>query len=171
MASEPFLLVVDDDVELLRAFERHLGARGFAAVVAESAVQALKTIEETPLHAAVVDYRLGEDSGIALVTDLRARQPHVPVVLMTAFPSAAVTVAARRAGAIGVLPKPIEIDQVLDLIRACSEHSEGARSQSLRAIKDHAIEQAMRECGGNITLAARRLGIRRQSLQQMLKKL
>jgi len=176
-------LVVDDDVSFRARLVKALSARGFAAQGAGTADEALEVARELKPDAAVVDLKMpGGKSGLELVPDLVARHPGVQVVVLTGYGSIATAVEAVRKGAINYLSKPADADQILAAFDA-DEHPAGAAGSSdggvtatdpppsLARVEWEHIQRILSDCDGNISLAARRLGIHRRSLQRKLGKL
>ncbi len=111
------LLVVEDDVLEGRLLEANLGRRGGVRVhVAGSVGAALAWLEAVPVDAVLTDLMLPDGDGIELVRHIRAGDPGMPVVVLTAHGSLERAVEGIRAGATDFLAKPANIDAVLALI-------------------------------------------------------
>ena len=171
--SRQTLLVVEDD-ELLRG--RLLAAftdRGFSAVGAGSVADALVLIEDAP-EFAVVDLRIGQDSGITVLRALLAKDPGTRVVMLTGFGSIATAVEAMRLGATHYLTKPADADEILAALLHDGQSGEAAVSAapppSLARTEWEHINRVLSNTGGNISEAARQLGLHRRSLQRKLAK-
>ena len=177
------ILVVDDDdalrTRMVRAFtERGLEARGAAS--AEEAV-ALATSDSPEL--AVVDLRMPGTSGLQLVRELVTIDRATRVVVLTGYGSIATALEAIRLGAVHYLTKPADAEQVLAAFdRPTAPDSSGASGDTAdepvvigevaslaRAEWEH-IQRVLTDCGGNVSQAARLLGIHRRSLQRKLSK-
>jgi DNA-binding NarL/FixJ family response regulator len=101
-------LVVEDDPVMQQRLCRVLAAAGCAVAqvaIADSVAQARRLLAERSFGVALVDIGLPDGSGIELVTELQARHPLVPAVVISAFRADEVILAALRAGAIGYLLK------------------------------------------------------------------
>ena len=169
------ILVVDDDAILRERLARAFRARGLAARVAGDRDEALATIAEGPPELAVVDLRMPEVSGLELVRELRDRAPGMRIVVLTGYGSIATAIEAMRLGATHYLPKPADADDVLaaferdpatPLAPAAAEH----RAPSLARAEWEHINRVLADSGGNVSVAARRLGLHRRSLQRKLRK-
>lgn len=79
------MLVVDDDDNLLFNLGAYLESQGFRTVCVQRFADAVKVVVEHGVDVALVDYRIGRESGVELILELRRRRPHFPVVLMSAF--------------------------------------------------------------------------------------
>jgi two-component system response regulator RegA len=170
-----FLVVDDDDIfcgVLTRALER----RGFAVAAARSVPEAQRLIEKKPPEFAVVDLRIGNDSGLGLVRMLADVAPSARAVVLTGYGSIATAVEAIKLGALHYLTKPVEVDEILAALQGdgagAMEPSPGEKPRPLsvrRAEWEH-IQRVLSNHGGNISAAARALGIHRRTLQRKLRK-
>lgn len=172
MADRRFL-VVDDDVTFCEVLERALVRRGYKAEVAHNAEQALKQVAKfQPTHA-VVDLKLGEDSGLHLIKPLLEMSKGVKVVVLTGYGSIPTAVQAIKEGAVNYLAKPADVDGIL----AAFEKAEVAPvleaetpAMSLKRMEWEHIQRILDEHDGNISATARSLGMHRRTLQRKLQK-
>jgi two-component system, response regulator RegA len=172
--SESVLLIDDDDV-FARVLARALGARGFDVGVAANRAQALSSARERKPDYAVLDLKLGEDSGLALIPELLELQPELRILLLTGYASIATAVEAIKRGAWDYLAKPVDADQVVQALRGSGQRDEGASvpvfaAPPLKRLEWEHIQRVLAECDGNISEAARRLGLHRRTLQRKLSK-
>ena len=126
---------------------------------------------DTP-ELAVVDLRLPGQSGLEVVRDLKALDPTTDIVVLTGYGSIATAVESVRLGARTYLTKPADADQVLAAFggHADSTGPTTASVPSLARVEWEHINRVLADCGGNISQAARLLGIHRRSLQRKLAK-
>ncbi len=165
------VLVVDDDVKLLNAYQRGFTSANVRVFAVANSADARRVAKVERPDLAVVDLRLGKEWGIDLLEHLRAEQPAMKLVLVSGLVSVASTVAAMRAGADHVLMKPVTASKILcELDATPSPADPEERPPSLARLEYEHIVRTLDEVSGNISEAARRLGIRRQSLQRKLKK-
>lgn len=168
-------LVVDDDAIFRDRLVKALIARGLQAYGASNAVEALAIAGRSHPQAAVIDLRMPGTSGLDVARDLLARQPTMQVVILTGYGSIATAVEAVRRGVINYLQKPVDADQILAAFDRESDNSaEGTPTEttpSLARVEWEHIQRVLTDCEGNISLAARRLGLHRRSLQRKLSKL
>lgn len=162
------VLVVDDDEIFLAAVARDRARRVFTAT---SANQALRIADEERPDLVLVDHRLGGENGIALVSALRKLDQDMAIALCSSYLSIVVAVEAMRAGADDVIPKPFT---VRDVVRRF-ESEDGAEldledTPTLAEIEWEHIMRVLDDCGGNISAAARRLGIYRSTLKRRLRR-
>jgi two-component system response regulator AtoC len=128
-APEGRVLVVDDEPALRFTVEQVLGAAGLAVVEAASGAEALERLEG--VGAVVTDLAMPGMDGMALLREVRARDPLLPVLLLTARGDERAAVGAMKAGAYDYLPKPFQKDElVLAVRRALEAHGLRARARA-----------------------------------------
>src|ERR1041385_5997137 len=110
--SERSLLIVDDDAPLCQRLARAMEGRGFVAATADGVAAGVSAATAHPPAFAVVDLRLGDGSGLEIVSALRGARPEARIVLLTGYGNIATAVAAVKAGALDYLPKPADADAV-----------------------------------------------------------
>ncbi len=169
------LLLVDDDRVLRERLGRAFRDRGFDVHTAADADAALAVARAESPELAVVDLRMPGRSGLDLVRDLKALDPATKVVVLTGYGSIATAIDATRLGAAYYLPKPADADDILAAFargEATLETPAEVPSEApslARAEWEH-INRVLVECDGNVSHAARRLGLHRRSLQRKLQK-
>jgi two-component system, response regulator RegA len=169
--AAPTLLVVEDDDTLRERLVRAFKERGFLAQGAASASEANRLSDEAPEYA-VIDLRIGDDSGLEVIRTLLAKDPATRVVMLTGYGSIATAVEAMRLGAVHYLTKPADADEILAALQrgqTCSPAPPGEPLSLARAEWEH-INHVLVSVSGNISEAARRLGLHRRSLQRKLSK-
>ncbi len=114
MAKGLPILVVEDDPNLREAVCDTLELAGQAAVSAAGGEEALNLLDTLAVALVVSDVRMMPMDGITLLKEIRARYPHLPVVLMTAFAEVDRAVEAMRCGACDFLLKPFEPKALLE---------------------------------------------------------
>jgi two-component system response regulator RegA len=165
------VLVVDDERSVLAAAERTL-RQDYDVLAAADAPTALACVRTRRPDLAIVDLRLGTDSGLELVQALLRESPSTIVVLYSGYVSIATAVAATRAGVHHVLAKPITFPEILRRVTAVNDATtEIGETPTLARVEWDHIHRVLEDCHGNISEAARRLGIYRSSLQRKLRKL
>jgi two-component system response regulator RegA len=167
------LLIVDDDPRFSETLSAELAERGHRVENVESLDQ-LRSLDLGGLDYAVVDLRLRRDNGLDAVALIRKRAPAARVVVLTGYASIATAVRAVQLGASNYLTKPIWPE---DLERALAGElppdaldPERWEGPSLARHEREYIEYVLAQSDGNVSQAARRLGLHRQSLQRKLRK-
>ncbi|MDQ8021157.1 MAG: sigma-54 dependent transcriptional regulator [Moraxellaceae bacterium] len=111
------ILVVDDDAGLRDAIELILSSAGHRVTLAASGPEALEKLASRAFNLVMTDLRMDPMDGLELLGQIRARQPQLPVLLMTAFGDVDKAVAAMRGGACDFLMKPFEPPVLLEAVR------------------------------------------------------
>lgn len=169
------ILVVDDDELFRDRLARALRERGYEARTASGYQEAVASCNDDSPEYAVVDLRMPGRSGMDLVRELKHIDPATKVVVLTGYGSIATAIEAIRLGATYYVHKPADADDVLAAFaRGDSPPLEPSpqeyRAPSLARAEWEHINRVLSDCGGNISEAARRLGIHRRSLQRKLQK-
>lgn len=171
------LLILDDDENFRRTLELEFGERGYVVFSAESIAQAQAALaSQLTFEFALCDLRLRAEFSLDFIRSLKQRIPKIKIVVLTGYPSTATTVQAIKNGAVNYLLKPFSIElieQALWLDNVGCEfdfENSDAQSMSLAQYEYELIEFVLAQCGGNITHAAQRLGLHRQSLQRKIRK-
>lgn len=173
MTNAPSMLIVEDDDALRGRLERALMTRGFDVRSVPSVATAREAIAADPPELALLDLRVGDGYGLDLIETLRAADPNTRIVVLTGYGSIATAVDAVRRGAVQYLTKPAEVDEILAAFDASTEtltSSESLKPMSLDRVEWEHINRVLVECGGNVSEAARVLGLHRRSLQRKLSK-
>ena len=116
----PVVLVVDDDAGLRESFRLILDD-DHEVLEAADAAQALETVRTTQVDLVLLDLRLPDLDGIAVLEQIKTLDEHVEVILVTAVQTVRTAVAAMKLGAFDYLTKPFEEDELLSLVRRALE--------------------------------------------------
>ncbi|MFT3697884.1 MAG: response regulator [Kofleriaceae bacterium] len=163
------VLVVEDDENVISTWRR--GAGPDRTVVGAPDLATVRTlVAEQAFDLAIVDLRIGGTSGIEVVRELRDRFPELPIALCSGYLSVDVTVAAVRAGADIIAFKPITFKELLQKFEEDAGPPDIEETPTLARAEWEHIMRVLSDCEGNVTAAARRLGIYRSSLQRRLRK-
>jgi two-component system response regulator HydG len=111
------ILVVDDKLALAETIADGLTDRGYSARALASGRQALLVLERQAVDLLVVDVRMPELDGFALLEAVRQRDATIPVIMMTAYGAIDSAVEASRKGAVHYLTKPFKLDELVALIQ------------------------------------------------------
>jgi two-component system response regulator RegA len=170
--SRPTVLLADDDTAFRSVLARALGNRGFDVRAAADGDEACSVAAEDPPELAVVDLRMPGRSGLEVVRHLKSLDAQTRVVVLTGYGSIATAVEAMKLGAVNYLSKPADADQVLAALGVSEPAVAGTDGEtpSLARVEWEHIQRVMQDCGGNVSEAARRLGLHRRSLQRKLQR-
>ena len=165
-------LVVDDDAVFADTLACALGRRGHEVVVANTGEEALAD-STRPFHAAILDLRLGTDSGLRLIPFLKALHPGIRILLLTGYASIATAVEAIKLGAVHYLPKPAGVDEILQALGRLEGDADARppdAPMSLDRLEWEHIQKVLAEHDGNLSATARALKMHRRTLQRKLAK-
>jgi two-component system response regulator RegA len=170
--GRPVALVVDDDPLFVDSLARGLRRRGFSAYVATSVAEARRMTLAARFDAAVVDLLMSDGSALDVVPMLRREQPEIAIVVLTGHGSVAAAVETVKLGANNFLLKPVGVDQVIAGLNGAvsDEQRRVLDGEQLARVEWEHIHRVLAASGGNVSEAARRLGLPRRSLQRKLRK-
>ena len=109
--------IVDDDRSIRWVLEKALAREGIPCKSFASAYEVMQALAVSEPRVLISDIRMPGESGLALLSKIRERFPHIPVIIMTAYSDLDSAVAAFQGGAFEYLPKPFDVDHALALIR------------------------------------------------------
>ncbi len=177
--ERPRIVLIDDDAATRTLLVEALGGvydvRGF-----ERASEAKTALETSSVRLVLLDVRVPDADGFALLEELRARWPATPVVVLSGSVGVESVVQAMRAGAADYVGKPIDVVQLTKAIaRALPVPAAPpaptfvlpANGVDLAALERSLVRQALERTGGNRTRAGRLLGINRDQVRYRLAKL
>ena len=164
------VLAVDDDETVLARYERGFGP-GRTVHRTTDPEAARRLVETTPCDLAIVELRIKNESGIDLARALKRVRPDLVVALCSGYLSVGIAVTAVRAGVDLVLFKPVTAREILRRIDQGSAYEPDLdETPTLECAEWEHISRVLADCSGNVSMAARRLGIYRSSLQRRLRK-
>lgn len=160
------LLIIEDDVIFANGLARSLSRRGYIAQVVNDLTSAKKYAVSFAPQFILLDLQLGLENSQSFVPVLRQLCPQSMIVILTGFGTIPSAVMAVKAGADSYLSKPASIEQIEQAF-ALPAPKVGGELWQLE--QDH-IHKVLAACGGNITQAAKTLGLHRRTLQRRLGK-
>ncbi len=167
------LLVVDDDPTFAQVLTRALTRRGLRVAIAHDLAGAVALAATTQPRRAIVDLKIGADSGLQVIAALRERLPDIAIVMLTGYSSIATAVEAVKLGAVNYLCKPAGSDEILAAFDATAPNpdlSPPDNPPSVDRIEWEHIQRVLNAHDGNISATARALGMHRRTLQRKLQK-
>ena len=121
MAGNGTVLVIDDEPVLQDVLGSLLQSDGFDYLQATSAADGERVLREEEVDVVLLDLMLPDRSGLELLPDIKQFDPHLPVVVITAYSSIESAIEAMRGGAFHYVPKPFKNEEVLHLVRRAAE--------------------------------------------------
>lgn len=167
--TRPSLLLVDDDAIYRERLAKAIAARGYEVRTAANAAEAMALAEADSPELAVLDLRMPGESGLELLRRLRTLDPTTKVLMLTGYGSIATAMEAVRQGAVHYLTKPADVDDILAAFNPegpATDVGLDVETPSLARVEWEHIQRVLNDCEGNLSEAARRLGMHRRSLQR-----
>lgn len=173
------VLIIDDDNAVRLSIGLALRKAAIESVAVSNEADALERVRDGNISAVVLDMNLSLETtgrqGLELLQKIRILRPDLPVILITAWGTIPLAVESMNLGATDFMTKPWSNEDLVRKVRkalsvARARRAEDARHDTLDEMERQAVEDAMRRCDGNMTVAARQLGITRQSLYRRLEK-
>jgi two-component system response regulator RegA len=172
-ASDRVVVIIDDDEVFRNRLCRAFAQRNWNATSAASSEEALPLVVEHEPDLVLIDLRLASESGLDVIRQIRVKDSAAKLVMLTGYGSIATALQAIRLGADDYISKPADVDQILAAYvkLSVSDNAESVdvpQAPSLARVEWEHVQRILVDCGGNISKAARVLGIHRRSLQRKL---
>lgn len=119
------VLVVDDDAPLGRALARELRANGYDSLPVNGYEEAIERLSERSYDVLLTDLRMGDKDGLDLILAIGASFPATRPILMSAYATARDSERAKDLGAVRVLCKPFETNELLRAVERAAESAQG----------------------------------------------
>lgn len=175
--TESLALVIDDNEVFRTRLCRALEDRGWRAAGAADGPTAIHLAQQLAPDLAIVDLRLPGMGGIDIVREIRQLDETTRIIVLTGYGSIATALTTTRLGADHYLSKPADADEILAAYHRIEngEHDPPAEPAtasvpSLARVEWEHIQRVLADCDGNISQAAKLLGLHRRSLQRKLSK-
>jgi len=169
------IILVDDEDHFRGRLVRAFTNRGYTVYQAANVDEALEKIKEYRPAWALVDLKMPGKSGLDLIREAKDLMPTLKIVVLTGYGSIATATEAIKLGAHFYLPKPADVDDILNAferdtdVPVESDQADFEVPSLARAEWEH-IQRVLNDCDNNITAAAHKLGIHRRTLQRKLYK-
>lgn len=168
------LLVIDNDTLFRTQLAERLEARGYRVTALAGIAETTACLETlSGVDGALVDMRLDDGQGLDLIAPLRQRFPECRLLMLTGYGSIPTAVEATRRGADDYLLKPASVADIIAALEDRNGKDAPALPDappSLDRLEWDYIQHVLNRHDGNISAAARDLGIDRRTLQRRLKK-
>lgn len=172
--TPPALLLVDDDKDLRESLRLEFSERGYDVWEAGSLTDVQQLLDVNAFRFALIDLRLHLDNGLDLIPEILNRYPQCRIVVLTGYGSIATAVEAVKRGAVNYLTKPVPIERIEKALWMDIHETPEIQDENVESLERHEqeyLEYVLLQCQGNVSQAARWLGIHRQSLQRKLKRI
>jgi len=173
--ASPFdksLLIVDDDRPFGERLGRAMAARGYQPIVATSLEEALAAIAVAPPAFAVIDLKLGDGSGLEVMTALKELRPDSRAIILTGYGAIASAVIAVKLGAFDYLAKPVNADEIVAALNSerLDRMDKAEPPMTADRVRWEHIQRVYESCERNVSETARQLNMHRRTLQRILAK-
>lgn len=173
MTDDNSFLIIDDDEFFCQVLKRSLTRRGYDVYTAQTAAEALMLAHQHPPAFATIDLKLESSSGLKLLPELLHVNPDCKALILTGYSSISTAVEAIKLGAVNYLCKPVDADEVLHALTETTPDPDAeiaSNPPSVNRLTWEHIQRVLQENDGNISAAARSLGMHRRTLQRKLQK-
>ena len=168
------VLVVDDDQTFRSRLCRAFRDRGCEAHEAATKEETLQLASDASPDFVLLDLKMPGISGLDLIQGIKDLDSTIAVIILTGYGSIPTAMQALKLGADHYLSKPADAEQILEAYRELNTDPTGKHTPttvpSLARVEWEHIQRVLSDCSGNITQAAKLLGIHRRSLQRKLSK-
>lgn len=115
------LLIIDDNPDVCKSLMVNFARHEYASASALNAGDALTHVMQRPVDVAILDLRLGQDDGLALLPQLLALKPQLPIIILTGFATIQTAVEAIKLGAYDYVEKPINFHTLLGVVERAAQ--------------------------------------------------
>ncbi len=169
------LLFVEDDEALAFVIKRALEKRGYCVHWFDELPEVRAQQARLPLDFALLDLKVGKETTLDFIAQLKQTHPNIPIVLLTGYGSITTAVQAMKLGAINYLTKPCSVEQIVAALKNDTSPVPSAdptvvEAPSLRRVEWEVIQKALDQNDCNISATARQLKMHRRTLQRKLQK-
>lgn len=128
--SPPSVLIVDDDQGTVETLADILAAKRYQVETARSGDAAVALARETRFDAVLMDIVMPGINGVEALRSIKAAAPGTNVIMMTAFTRHELVEQAKEASALAVLPKPLDMERLLALLRRITRKGNGGQGET-----------------------------------------
>lgn len=171
------VLIIDDDIHFTQVLGRTLERHGYPAMIALDGQAAMAQATTFQPDWVTLDLRLEQESGLSLITQLKALCPQARIVVLTGYASIPTAVEAVKLGAHNYLHKPATVQELINAFGDDDIHTDTSVSlnndqevMSMERLEWEHIQRVLNENQGNISATARILNMHRRTLQRKLQK-
>ncbi|MBD3165394.1 response regulator [bacterium] len=151
------VLIVDDEEKFLAAIAKRLSMRGFEVVTAPNGEEALAKTDEQQFDLALVDLKMPGIDGRELLRLLKERHKFLEVIILTGHGSLDSAVDCTKLGAFGYLPKPYELDKLIEVLKDAYQERMKKKFEHDRGRMQKIMESAVGESALGILRKLREL--------------
>lgn len=173
MIDSKSILILDDDEVFAETLARSFKKKGFISYVALNIENAKRIIEKNQPDFAVIDLKIGQESGLHFLPILKTLSPNTKALVLTGYSSISTTVEAMKLGCVNYLCKPVNTQDILVAFE--EQHAQTdiplpESPPSVNRLEWEHIQRVLLKHEGNISATAKALGMHRRTLQRKLQK-
>ena len=125
MEEKASVLIVDDNMSLLKTMSFVLIHKGYAVTTAEDGAKAIEAVKEKPFDVIFMDIKMPLMNGVQTYRQIKKTRPDAVVMMMTAYSVEDLVKDALEEGAYGIIYKPMDIEEVVAIIERARKTDEG----------------------------------------------
>src|SRR5713101_3826116 len=118
LPAQGCILIVDDEAEIRESLQTLLELEGYEVEAATNGEEGLAYIEERPFDLVLLDLALPDRNGMDVLRDIRVHDPHLSVIMITAYGTVDNAVKSMQFGATNFVQKPWDNEKLLADVRA-----------------------------------------------------
>src|SRR5450432_3335504 len=122
------ILVIDDDRDMRMVLAKYLSKFNYQVIEASSGKSALDVLEKEESDLILCDFKLGDMDGIALLTKIKEKHAHIPLIFITGYGDIKIAVEVMRLGAYDYVTKPLFPEEILLTIKKALTKAEGSEA-------------------------------------------
>jgi two-component system, NtrC family, response regulator HydG len=111
------ILVIDDDMDICHLLKKFLSKHNYEVMTAHNGEMGLKLLAEIQPDLVMTDFRLGDMDGSEVITGIKSRMPHVPVLVITGYSDIRIAINVMKLGALDYITKPLLPQEILMTIQ------------------------------------------------------
>ena len=161
------ILIIDDEAHFAQVLDRSLTRMGYQTTFVTTPDEAKVIIRQQTFDWVSLDLRLGQDSGLQLIPELKLAMPEARIVILTGFASIPTAVEAIKLGAFNYLHKPATVKELINAFEGETESVDVEIEESPMSVErlewEH-IQRILHENNGNVSSTARALGMHRTAV-------
>ena len=137
------VLIVDDEPRILLLMRGLMKSNGYDVETAPDGPAALEIVKTGSVDVVMTDLRMQPMDGMQLFREIKAVNPAIPVVLITAYASVETAIEAMKSGVFDYLTKPFKVDELVSCLKRAEEQIELEKKQALNEVKNEVSEMAL----------------------------
>lgn len=148
------ILVIDDDKDMCLLLNRFLTRNNFIVTTLHTGKESVKWLEKNEPHIVLCDFKLDDMTGAELLSEIKEKYPHVPVIIITGYSDVKDAVEVMKIGAYDYVTKPLLPDEILLTIKSALSASPYEVAPAKRSTKASEHAEAENKKTGNYNKAA-----------------